>query len=107
MTRNLGTLLFMISYFLGFFHNVPYLLLLLLILVTIFENLSVYMMLYNKNQSKLAVYLRKLGFLYMSYDLPSYKFSPILFTFDRLIYSFLMIYFMYLLLFTYPRPNIF
>ena len=107
MTRNLGTLLFMISYFFGYFHNVPYLLLFLLIFVTICENLSLYMIQYNKDNTKWDNYLRKLSILYLSYDMPNYNSRPILFTFDRLIYSFILLYLMYILLFTYPLPNIF
>jgi hypothetical protein len=107
MTRNLGTLLFIIIYIFGYFHNVPYILLIALMFVTILENISLYMMLYNNSQTKFAKWLRNLGTIYMSYDIPNYTSRPILFTFDRLIYSFVMAYLMYVLFTYYPQPKIF
>jgi hypothetical protein len=104
MLRNVGIVLFMISYVCGCFHNVPYILLLLLCLVAILDSVSFYVLYKNTTKTPSLNYLRNLSTIYRNYNEPFFNTSPVLFTIDRLVFSLVMLYLMYYLLFKYPNP---
>ena len=104
MLRSLGTLLFIIIYLHGYFQNIPSLVLLLLIIICFLEDISIYMIYYNKNPSKIYQHWRKMSFLFFHADDPDFKTRPILFSVDRLGYAVVISFLIYYLLFKYPFP---
>jgi hypothetical protein len=104
MLRSTGTLLFIIFYLYGYFQNIPYLVLILLIVISFLEDTTIYMIYYNKNHSPFWNQIDKMSRVFFAKDTPDFKKAPVLFSIDRLGYAIFMLYLIYYIFTQYPIP---